>query len=83
MRELTMQECELVSCGTGAPLGSATAGQYFEQCMGYTGPSATLGAAITFAGAIPAITRYVALGGLAWTATSTAICGLGTIQYAQ
>ena len=66
--------------GGGAPLGSATAGEYFDSCLAYVMPSASWGAAWTLAGAA---SRYVAWSGVAYTAGAATVCGLGTIQYAQ
>lgn len=84
MRELNSCEQAHIAAGVqAAPLGSATAGEYFTTCMDYTNPSATWGAALTFAAFIPVVGAYIAGATAAYTAGTAMVCGIGTIQYAQ
>ena len=78
MRELTFEEVSAVA--GGAPLGSATAGEYFESCLGEFAPSNTVGTIWGLAGTFWSPAGWAAAG---WSATALAVCSLGTLQYAQ
>lgn len=83
MRELTAFEVNAIS-GGGAPLGSDSAGEYFESCLGYMSPSNTVGFAMGAAGFLPGgfgAAFGAASGG--WMLVTGAVCGIGTLQYFQ
>lgn len=85
MRDITKNELSLVEGGFGGtpPLGSPNASSYFGNCMNYTSPSGTTGAALALGSLIPGVGSAIAFLGAVHAIGTGMACGLGTLQYVQ